>query len=70
MISEYFYWALTTIMGAQSDAHRCRAISREWAACTTEQLKSKDQDIYGLLTNPRYALPLILPDGSYDPVTS
>ncbi len=69
MISEYFYWALTTIMGAQSDAQRCRDISREWAACTTEQLKSKDPDIYDLLTNPRYALPVILPDGSYDPVT-
>ncbi len=69
MISEYFYWALTTIMDAQSDAQRCRDISREWAACTTEQLKSKDPDIYDLLTNPQYALPLILPDGSYYPVT-
>ena len=69
MTSEYFYWALTTIMGAQSDAQRCRDISREWAVCTAEQLKSKDPDIYDLLTNPRYALPVILPDGSYDPVT-
>ncbi len=69
MISEYFYWTLTTIMGAQSDAQRCRDISREWVACTAEQLKSKDPDIYDLLTNPRYALPAILPDGSYDPVT-
>ncbi len=69
MVSEYFYWALTTILGAQSDAQRCGDISREWAACTAEQLKSKDPDVYDLLTNPQYALPRILPDGSYDPAT-
>ncbi len=69
MVSEYFYWALTTILGAQSDAQRCGDISREWAACTAEQLKAKDPDVYDLLTNPQYALPRILPDGSYDPVT-
>ncbi len=69
MISEYFYWALTTIMGAQSDPQRCQDISREWGACTAEQLKSQDPDVYNLLMNPRYALPLLLPDGNYDPVT-
>ena len=69
MISEYFYWVLTTIMGAQNDAQRCRDISREWAVCTAEQFKVKDPDVYDLLTNPQYALPRILPDGNYDPVT-
>ena len=65
MVSEYFYWALTTIMGAQSDDHRCKDISGEWALCTAEQVKSKDPDIYNLLTDAQYALPATLPDGSY-----
>ena len=65
MVSEYFYWALTTVMGAQSDAQRCKDISSEWTLCTAEQVKSKDPDIYNLLTDAHYGLPTTLPDGSY-----
>jgi hypothetical protein len=67
MITEYFYWALTAIMGAQSDAQRCEDISNEWALCTAEQVWSKDPDIYNLLTDARYSLPTTLPDGTYSP---
>ena len=65
MVTEYFYWALTTLLGAQSGYGRCEEISHEWSLCTTEQLKSRDRDIYTLLTDPQYALPTTLPDGNY-----
>ena len=69
MVSEYFYWTLTTIMGAHNDAQRCKDISSEWALCTDEQVRSKDPDTYHLLADAQYALPTILPDGNYSPAT-
>jgi hypothetical protein len=65
MVTEYFYWALTSLLGAQSDNQRCNDISDEWALCTYTQVKSKDPDIYTLLTEPQYARPTKLPDGNY-----
>ena len=67
MVTEYFYWTLTTILGVQSAAERCRDISEEWALCTSEQLKEKDANMFNLLTDPQYALPSIAPDGNYNP---
>ncbi len=65
MIFEYFYWALTTLLGAQSDEERCHDISIEWELCTPDALKSVDTGMYSLLTDPQYNLPTVLPDGSY-----
>lgn len=65
MIFEYFYWALTTLLGAQSDEERCHDISIEWELCTPDALKSVDPGMYSLLTDPQYNLPTVLPDGSY-----
>lgn len=65
MIFEYFYWALTTLLGAQSDEERCHDISIEWELCTPAALKSVDPGMYSLLTDPQYNLPTVLPDGSY-----
>ena len=70
MVTEYFYWALTAVMGAQSGAERCREISVEWALCTPEQVKGKDAPVFNLLTDAQYALPRIAPDGSYNPTAS
>ena len=67
MVTEYFYWALTALLGAQSDNQRCNDISDEWGLCTNKQVKSRDPDIYTLLTDSQYALPTILPDGNYAP---
>jgi len=67
MVTEYFYWALTALAGAQSGNQRCNDISDEWVLCTDTQVKSKDPDIYTLLTEPQYALPPKLPDGNYTP---
>jgi len=67
MVTEYFYWALTALLEAQNDNHRCNSISNEWVLCTNKQVESGDPDIYALLTDAQYALPTILPDGSYAP---
>ena len=67
MVTEYFYWALTSLLGTQSDNQRCKDISDEWGLCTNQQVKSRDPDIYNLLTDPRYALPTTAPDGTYIP---
>jgi len=63
MNSEYIYWAMTSILGAQKD--RCSDIRREWKLCTKEKVMSQDPEIYALLTDPQYSLPTILPDGAY-----
>jgi len=67
MAVEYFYWALTTLLGAQSDPARCREISREWELCTAEALRAGDPAVHTLLTDPAYTLPTRLPDGRYTP---
>ena len=63
MAVEYFYWALTTKLGAQSG--RCNEIDHEWELCTPSQLQSGDTAIYEILANPQYRLPTVLPDGNY-----
>ncbi len=66
MITEYFYWALTTLLGAQADSARCAEIAVEWEPCTPELLASMDPAVYALLTDPQYAMPVVLPDGDYE----
>jgi hypothetical protein len=65
MMVEYFYWGLTAILGAQEASWRCSQISDEWPLCTPEQVESGDPLVYSLLTNDKYQLPTVLPDGSY-----
>lgn len=63
MATEYIYWALTSILGAQ--ANRLDEIQAEWDLNTRSLVESGDPAIYSLLTNPTYTLPVVLPDGSY-----
>ena len=65
MAVEYFYWALTTKLGAQSGTQRCAEIAVEWELCTPEALESGDPAISALLAEPELKLPTMLPDGSY-----
>jgi hypothetical protein len=64
-VTEYFYWALTSQLGAQSYGDRCEEIAVEWELCTSELLQSGDPAVFGLLTNSQYGLPTVLPDGRY-----
>lgn len=63
MITEYFYWSLTSILGAQQD--RLGDISDEWNLNTSALVQSGDPAIYGVLTDSQYKVPTVLPDGTY-----
>ncbi len=63
MITEYFYWSLTSILGAQDN--RWDVVYSQWKPNTEEKVMEIDPDIYNLLTDPQYKLPTILPDGNY-----
>ena len=65
MISEYMYWSLTSILGAQEYAGRLDEIGHEWKLNTKEMVKNTDSDVYNLLTDSQYKLPFKLPDGKY-----
>lgn len=61
--TEYFYWAMTSILGAQQN--RLGEIQQEWKLNTKAKVQATDKDIYALLTNTQYKLPTVLPDGTY-----
>jgi len=65
MVTEYVYWAVTSLMGAQNYGERCQEIAHEWELCTPEEVKDGDPDIYSLITDSIHGMPLVLPDGSY-----
>ena len=63
--SEYIYWILTSILGAQDYAGRFEQINNEWRLNTREKVKQGDPDAYALFTDPKYKFPTVLPDGKY-----
>ena len=63
--SEYIYWAMTSILGAQDYPGRLRQIGHEWRLNTREKVRQRDTAVYAILTNPEYKLPTVLPDGKY-----
>lgn len=67
MISEYHYWAITSLLGGQNFPGRGAEIGNEWRLNTPEKLQNGDPAIYALLTDPQYHQPTILPNGNYQP---
>lgn len=65
MVTEYTYWALTSILGGQDFEGRKEDIQDEWKLNTKELVRSTDTAVYQILTDVQYALPNKLPDGSY-----
>ena len=63
MATEYHYWALTSLLGAQ--ANRLDAISNEWTLNTAQKVEQTDTAVHALLTNATYRFPTTLPDGTY-----
>tara|TARA_B100000795_G_scaffold184347_1_gene139898 strand:+ start:5445 stop:6275 length:831 start_codon:yes stop_codon:yes gene_type:complete len=63
MATEYIYWAMSSILGAQEN--RLSEISQEWDLNTNTLIQNTDSAIYSLLTDPLYMFPTILPDGTY-----
>ena len=66
-ITEYIYWGITSILGAQDFPSRLDTISQEWRLNTAAKVKEGDPTLYKLLTDPKYAFPTKLPNGEYDP---
>ena len=69
-VTEYFYWGLTTLFGAQGDLHpeQCELpelTPRIWEPCTRAELEAMDVKLCALLTNPLYKLPTRMPNGRY-----
>lgn len=65
MATEYLYWSLTSILGAQDGAGRLQEIQHEWKLNTRELVQQRDTLVYALLTDPQYSLPSKLPNGDY-----
>ena len=65
MATEYVYWALTSILGAQDFPGRLAEIQDEWKLNTRALVRTQDTRIYALLTDPQYALATTIPDGQY-----
>jgi len=63
MVTEYIYWAITSILGAQEN--RLDEIGDEWILNTAELVETTDTAIYSLLTADEYNFPTELPDGTY-----
>ena len=64
-ITEYLYWALTSILGGQDFHGRFDEIKDEWKLNTNEKVKNNDIYVYNLLTKSEYKLPTKLPNGKY-----
>lgn len=65
MATEYFYWSLTSILGAQDGAGRLGQISQEWQLNTRDLVQQKDSLVFALLTDAQYKIPTQLPRGDY-----
>ncbi|WP_035385303.1 hypothetical protein [Ferrimonas futtsuensis] len=65
MVTEYTYWALTSLLGAQAYEGRLQEIQQEWTLNTPDKVQLGDPAAYSLLTNGEYGLATKLPDGNY-----
>lgn len=65
MVGEYFYWVLTSMLGAQDHPNRAQWISNEWRAYSLDRVKTMDPAAYAIFTNPSFSMPTVLPDGKY-----
>ncbi|MDP6990706.1 MAG: hypothetical protein QF903_14640 [Planctomycetota bacterium] len=65
MAAEYFYWTLTSWLGGQDYPGRAEEIAEEWECPTPESFERTDRAAHALITDPAFALPRVLPDGSY-----
>lgn len=62
-VTEYFYWGMTSLLGAQQAPKRLEQIQDEWRLNTPAKVAEGDPELFDLLTNEKYGLPTVLPDG-------
>ncbi len=65
-VTEYHYWAQTSVLGAQEYPGRPEEIADEWALYSAELVEEYDPAVFALLSDPQWGLPIRLPDGSYE----
>ncbi len=65
--TEYMYWSLTSLLGAQNYSWRIPKIADEWELPTPKLMMLHDSAMVNLLQDPQWSLATILPDGSYTP---
>jgi len=65
--TEYMYWSLTSILGAQNYPWRIQEIADEWELPTLQLMQQHNMAMVKMLQDPQWGLATVLPDGSYDP---
>ncbi len=65
--TEYMYWSLTSLLGAQDFPWRIKEIADEWELPTAKLMQQHNAAMVSLLQDPQWHLATVLPDGSYEP---
>ena len=65
MVTEYVYWALTSILRTQDFPARGEELEVEWELNTRKPVRIRDAEVYRLLTDPQYKFPTKAPDRNY-----
>ena len=66
-LTEYVYWSITSILGAQDYPWRAKEIADEWELYSSALVQKHDPAIWSIVTNPVWNIATVLPDGSYEP---
>ena len=67
MAMEYLYWCIVSEMGILNDLQTCNGIDNEWELCTPYLFESTDTDMYAVITDSDFLIPMYAPDGNYCP---
>ena len=67
LVTEYTYWGLTSILGAQDYPWRIPEIIGEWELYNLDLVDSFDPALHAILTDPQWKLATVLPDDVYAP---
>ena len=65
--TEYMYWSLTSILGAQDYPWRIQEIANEWELPTLQLMQQHNMAMVKMLQDPTWGLATVLPDSTYDP---
>jgi hypothetical protein len=65
--TEYFYWSLTSLLGAQNYPWRIAEIADEWELPTPKLMMQHNMAMVNLLQDPQWGLATVLPDATYNP---
>ncbi len=66
-VTEFHYWALTSMLGAQDYPWRIPDIADEWELPTAALMQQHAAGTVAILSNTANHQATVLPDGSYDP---